>query len=58
MISKALIDNKISDEEYTRFVNVLIKYREIKQEIRPKSKKMFNEEAHKDKEKSYQLIIW
>ena len=32
MISKALIDNDISGVEYTRILNELIKYREIKEE--------------------------
>ena len=50
MISKALIDNDISGVEYTRILNELIKYREIKEERWPKSKKMINEEACESKE--------
>ena len=40
MISLALIDNKISDEEYIRILNEF-----IKEEIRLNSMNMINEEA-------------
>ena len=50
MISKALLDDKISDKEYTLILNELIKYREIKGEMRSKSKKMINEESREGKE--------
>ena len=38
VFSKALIHNKISDEDYTRILNEFMTNREIKEEIRSKSK--------------------
>ena len=44
LVSKALSDNKISDEEYTLILSELIKYRKMKEEIRSKMKKTIDEE--------------
>ena len=44
LVSKALSDNKISDEEYTLIVSEIIKYRKMKEEIRSKMKKTIDEE--------------
>ena len=44
LVSKALSDNKISDEEYTLIRSELIKFRKMKEEIRSKMKKTIDEE--------------
>ena len=44
LVSKALSDNTISDEEYTLIVSEIIKYRKMKEEIRSKMKKTIDEE--------------
>ena len=43
-ISKALVDNKISDEEFQLILSELDKYRELKEEVRRKSKKRMDYE--------------
>ena len=44
LISKALTDNKISDEEYTLILSEVIKYRKMKEEVRSKTRKSIDEE--------------
>ena len=44
LISKALTDNKISDEEYTLILSEVIKYRKMKEDVRSKTKKSIDEE--------------
>ena len=44
LVSKALSDNKISDEEYTLILSELTKYRKMKEEIRSKMKKTIDQE--------------
>ncbi len=44
MISKALTDDKISDEEYTFILSEAIKYRKMKEEVRSKTRKSIDEE--------------
>ena len=44
LISKALTDNKISDEEYTLTLSEVIKYRKMKEEVRSKTRKSIDEE--------------
>ena len=44
LISKALTDNKVSDEEYTLILSELTKYRQMKEEVRSKTKKVIDEE--------------
>ena len=38
LISKALVDDNISDEEYSQILNEFVKFNEMKDEIRSKSK--------------------
>src|ERR1043165_8254498 len=44
-ISNALEDDHISDEEYSLILNELVKFNEMKEEIRSKIKVSINEEA-------------
>ena len=44
LISKALTDNKISDEEYTLILSEVIKYRKMKEDVRSKTRKSIDEE--------------
>ena len=44
LISKALTDNKISDEEYTLILSEVIKYRKMKEEVRSRTRKSIDEE--------------
>ena len=44
LISKALTDNTISDEEYTLTLSEVIKYRKMKEEVRSKTRKSIDEE--------------
>ena len=44
LISKALSDNKISDEEYTLILSEVIKYRKMKEDVRSKTRKSIDEE--------------
>ena len=44
LISKALTDNKISDEEYTLILSEVIKYRTMKEDVRSKTRKSIDEE--------------
>ena len=44
LISKALTDNKISDEEYTLIPSEVIKYRKMKEDVRSKTRKSIDEE--------------
>ena len=44
LISKALTANKISDEEYTLILSEVIKYRNMKEEVRSKTRKSIDEE--------------
>ena len=44
LISKALTDNKISDEEYTLILSEAIKYRKMKEDVRSKTRKSIDEE--------------
>ena len=44
LISKALTDNKISDEEYTLILSEIIKYRKMKEDVRSKTRKSIDEE--------------
>ena len=45
LISKALNDDKVSDEEYTLILSELTKYREMKEEIRTSTKKVIDDET-------------
>ena len=44
LISKALTDNKISDEEYTLILSEVIQYRKMKEDVRSKTRKSIDEE--------------
>ena len=44
LISKALTDNKISDEEYTLILSEVIKYRKMKEDVRSKTRTSIDEE--------------
>ena len=44
LISKALTDNKISDEEYTLILSEVIQYRKMKEDMRSKTRKSIDEE--------------
>ena len=44
LISKALTDNKISDEEYTLILSEVIKYRKMTEDVRSKTRKSIDEE--------------
>ena len=44
LISKALTDDKISDEEYTLILSEVIKYRKMKEEVRSKTRKSIDED--------------
>ena len=44
LISKALTGDKISDEEYTLILSKAIKYREMKEEVRSKTRKSIDED--------------
>ena len=45
LISKALNDDKVSDEEYTLILSELTKYKEMKEEIRTSTKKVIDDET-------------
>ena len=47
LVSRALTDNKVSDEEYTLILTELTKYRQMKEEVRSATKKVIDEEARK-----------
>ena len=44
LISKALTDNKVCDEEYALILSELTKYHQMKEEVRSKTKKVIDEE--------------
>jgi len=44
-ISKALADNKISDEEFSLIVSELSKYKEMKEELKKKTRKLIDHET-------------
>ena len=44
LISKALTDDKISDEEYTLILSEVIKYRTMKEEVRSKTRNSIDKE--------------
>ena len=57
LISKALTDNKISDEEYTLILSEVIKYRKMKEDVRSKTRKR-ERERERERETSLFATRW